>query len=742
MRRRRLALGAGLVLVVSLLAVLTVPAWRGALLGLLRGEAFYAGRPASSWREEIYAYHHLPFRPPLYEQVLDKLGLHRPPTVVPRQTFWDLDGDPDAVPVLRTLLRDSDGEIRLTAVAYLSHLDADAAPALPELTEALQDGYRNVRLHAALAVWRATGEAERVLPVLRSALQDSVPANRWGAGRCLEELGPAAAPAVDDLVAVLKGPDPYSRGIAARALGAVGPAAAPAVPALTEALKDPKAGKDAAGALGAIGPSAREALPALQELLANGPGELRPAVALACWQIDGRAEAVLPALRDALKDKMPETRERAAEALGRLGPAGRAAVPDLLAAMQGQVLRFPLTAALALWRIDRAAGKQSVPMLVQVLRTPEHDQLATSLERLDHTPGIFDGTLGELQKFLEYMDVRTAAADALGAIGPDAREAVPALLEARKDSRRTVRQAAVRALRRIDPQTLAAVEGKPGAEFWVLPGVLLLLLGAGLWGWLRSRPARCLLARGKQAAAVGRWVEGEEAFLAVLRRQRPLTHYHHEASRGLDVLVMGHVQQARFAAAEALYGRYLSALEGQLGWRDPRVGSLAITLAGLLNFQGKYDEAEAWYQRDRERFYGRPTPDEHHVAWFVVGLSEVLLFRRPSFKPEAYIDEDQTYRERILHPDRIDLRKPLTVLVMLAESRENDADAEQAAKCVLAVSERVFGADDARLALALEALADVYQVQGRAAEAEDLDRRAKSLGGKAPEPAGANPTAV
>jgi HEAT repeat protein len=49
-------------------------------------------------------------------------------------------------------------------------------------------------------------------------------------------------------------------------------------------------------------------------------------------------------------------------------------------------------------------------------------------------------------------DVRRLAADSLGLIGPDAKEAVPALLKALHADSRALRDSAAEALKRIDPR--------------------------------------------------------------------------------------------------------------------------------------------------------------------------------------------------------------------------------------------------------------------------------------------------
>jgi HEAT repeat protein len=209
---------------------------------------------------------------------------------------------------------------------------------------------------------------------------------RWHATYALGQLGPQADAAVEPLMGVLKnlGEDEYVRGGAAWALGRIGPAAQPAVPLLMETLKSKK-------------------------------------------HISVRRSSAL--------------------ALGNIGPAAKPAIAGLEAALNDSDAIVRLSAAEALWKIDRHA--KAIPTLVEMLRRrsdslpsdPLPYEAAVALGHLgaDAEPAVpaLRGALGHADR-----DVTRAAARSLAEIGP---AAVPALQEALKHDDANVRRSAVEA---------------------------------------------------------------------------------------------------------------------------------------------------------------------------------------------------------------------------------------------------------------------------------------------------------
>jgi HEAT repeat protein len=332
-----------------------------------------------------------------------------------------------------------------------------------------------------------TGDREAV-PGLTERLKEADPSVRAKAAEELGQVGPEGKDAIPPLTAALDDPDGLVRVRAAEALTDVGGDAAGAAEALGRALadKDVKVRQEAAVALWRLGSGAKVAVPALGKALADGDVKVRQTAAAALWRVGPAAKAALPALIGALKDKDSEVRWGAAGALGMAGT--QAAVPALTAALKDENLEVRHIAARALVRVgDGAARAAAVPVLREVLEKGDPDQrlraelivllwkigpeAAPAPSRLDPGDLHAAGTMLRGVYAAKAADAATrrnavptllgafeGAADAgyrasyaqtLGAIGPDAGAAVPALTRALKDKDERARTAAAEALKKI-----------------------------------------------------------------------------------------------------------------------------------------------------------------------------------------------------------------------------------------------------------------------------------------------------
>ena len=247
-----------------------------------------------------------------------------------------------------------------------------------------------------------------------------------------------------------------------------------------------------------FGPEAREGVPAFAGILGKKGGweYQRAAACFTLGRIGPGASDALPALQGALQDASPVVRAQAARAIEAIGPANgdeaRAAeptrggdVPALVRALAGGRSRINprvVEGLLALGEFAgsfRAIGKKGS-------RPPVHESIALAIGYIDSLPqppspgeiarefqagapsedvrhyimalgGVQQGIAQVLLETLTRgeQDTRVIAARRLAALGPSAKEAIPALRSALADADWLVRREAFLALRRIESPVAA-----------------------------------------------------------------------------------------------------------------------------------------------------------------------------------------------------------------------------------------------------------------------------------------------
>lgn len=167
-------------------------------------------------------------------------------------------------------------------------------------------------------------------------------------------------------------------------------------------------------------------------------------------------EASVADLAEALKSPDFGTRYWALQELVRMGPRAKSAVTALAEAVEDPNPVISTNAAKALAAIGPDA-KPAIPALVGVIKREQGKSNMNGPSSLSWLAGkaltkIGLASIPELITLLAHKDryVRLTAADALGNMGPQARDAVPALTQALNDEDELVRQWARVALDRID----------------------------------------------------------------------------------------------------------------------------------------------------------------------------------------------------------------------------------------------------------------------------------------------------
>jgi HEAT repeat protein len=253
-------------------------------------------------------------------------------------------------------------------------------------------------------------DVPRLIEKLR---KDTEARNRKSAARALGELGLKAKQAVPALIKALNDADSSVRDEAENSLKKIGE---PAVAELLPGLKDPDefVRLRIVGVLGGIGPDAKAALPALEEAKKDTSAFVRSAAEEAVIRVKVDAKALIALLKDKEEDK----RLYAVKAVAFLGPHAKPILPDLCTALkQDKSKEVRCEAARSLARLGKD-GKDAVLALASVLTDPDDK-------------------------------IKLNALEALGAMGTDAKAALPAIDRAGKAAQRTknddVYQAAMRA---------------------------------------------------------------------------------------------------------------------------------------------------------------------------------------------------------------------------------------------------------------------------------------------------------
>jgi len=408
-----------------------------------------------------------------------------------------------AVPALVVALSKSGDEtVRALAARALGAIGPEAQTAIPVLQATLDDD--GVRISAAYALWQIDPQGKLILPTLLPHTQLPIP----------------------NLIEALEHPEPEVRKRAAKALGAMGTAASQATPALLRALER-KELRDVAGQALASTATSKDltaATPTLLKMLHDRDPRVRQAAALALGRVRAKDRGVALALTDALEDTEGSVRysvfivlnemgsaaepavptlirmvredreaEFAAYLLGRIGPAARAAVPDLVAMYdKAKVMGRSNPAVGPLARIGPA--EMVLPVLLEALRAPlrsprsgQHDNAVRSIallgpdarqaipdliQDLDGTlPGAGPSASAALHEIgpetIPYLiealgpaangERRAGAAKTLAEFGPAAKAAIPALQQALRDGESTVAVEAAFALCKVQSDTEAAI---------------------------------------------------------------------------------------------------------------------------------------------------------------------------------------------------------------------------------------------------------------------------------------------
>jgi HEAT repeat protein len=373
-------------------------------------------------------------------------------------------GAPAIKELCAILSNDKEADRRAGAAIVLGTMVRDAKSAEDALKNALKDADLRVRLHAADAYLLVTNETRTPMPVLLAALKDKDIGLRGYAAQIVAGMGKEASPALPQLLEALKDQDDRVAGTLIRGLSQMGRDAAPAIPVLVDIVRnggDSSLRAIAAGALEPFGREAKDAVPALLDMLKAG-GHNRSSAAWALAKIATPPEA-LPAFLEVLTEP---SRERdpgehvIADALTQFGPVAIGSVAELLQHKRAEVR---IRAMNVLVRFRKQA-QNVVPQLIDVMDDKDDDVALSAAEAvwsIDRRPEVLHHFVRGLKA--KTANTRVRAARNLMNMGAEAKSAVPDLVAACKDLDSSVRREAYRALSSVDNQTARKL-GDPDAD--------------------------------------------------------------------------------------------------------------------------------------------------------------------------------------------------------------------------------------------------------------------------------------
>jgi HEAT repeat protein len=405
------------------------------------------------------------------------------------KALWQVSRQPDdVIPVFTQVLENGGDSERCDAAERLKEMGPWAAPAVPALVNVVKnDPYEYARCEAAEALGEIGPKAAPAIPALATVLEEDE--SHYVPARAAETLGKIGDPkAIPILIAALENEEDYVRTHALWALETFGPKAKAAIPTLVRALKNDEGNASfVAHALGAIDAEGIST-PVLIEALGNEDSEMRRfaafglsrigrkagaaekalhhglrdtdlgariAAAEAYWSVSGKADEAVGALRSVLQTPSDWLVQMwAAGALAEIGPAAKAAVPELIAALKSDTRYVVSSSAEALGKIGPDAAS-AVPALAARLEQCDDDYirvcLARALWRINRSERSLPLLRDALRDSRGFMAV-SQAVEALGEMGPKAKESVPLLRSLLTYSDRPFRDSVAKALAQIEKE--------------------------------------------------------------------------------------------------------------------------------------------------------------------------------------------------------------------------------------------------------------------------------------------------
>lgn len=344
--------------------------------------------------------------------------------------------------VPRASARERSRETRCAALKALGSIGLTRPGVLDVLIEGLNDGDDAVRRTAGYAIYRIGPDARPIVPKLIEALKDPAPVVAESAAIALSGIREDARDAAPALIEALKYPNHLVRRHVTEALQRLCSADPAVHRALVAGLKDehPEVSSGCVWAIHFCKDIGPEVVDGLCWALTHGSESMRYYAANAMSELAIDAPKTMAPLIRALDDQ--KTRAVAATALGKRRPVTEKTLAALMAAFEkGHYERIAIANALAeMGPAAESTTRRLKEGLKEHVREGTwshelvHVALANALWKINKDRDMIP-VLAKLANYPYDHHVTNGACAALGEIGPEAKEAVPALIEALKGPR-------------------------------------------------------------------------------------------------------------------------------------------------------------------------------------------------------------------------------------------------------------------------------------------------------------------
>jgi HEAT repeat protein len=342
---------------------------------------------------------------------------------------------PAAVVHLCRALQDADERNRAGAAYALSFVDPKPTQAVPLLGRRLgTDASEGVRIGIISTL--SDIQDKRAIPFLVHALKSDTDnyvrgQAAWGLGAFSDWTNEVAPPLIGALT--IEPTEPGNSDIIGRAINSISLLDFAMLPQLLKAIKDPNF-RGRAEALEAAGKFFRRIS---QEKRLAGKTD-----------VVGDIKIAIPVLIDCLQDRNERIRLESIRALTEMEGQAKSSVPAIKGCLKDVCPSIRIAAAAALFSVDGNTDL-GLPILIDALKDPNSKIRLRAIDELSNFGVHASPAVSKLVDSLQDEDTRFPAIYALEAIGPGAKDAIPALQKMIRKGSPSEAKAASQALQQI-----------------------------------------------------------------------------------------------------------------------------------------------------------------------------------------------------------------------------------------------------------------------------------------------------